>query len=294
MELRHLRYLVTVVEEQNFTRAAERLHIAQPGVSAQIRQLERELGEPLLDRTGRSVRLTAAGETFLPYARAALDAAASGAASVSAMTGLIRGCLRIGTVATISSTALDLPALLAGFHAVHPGVEISLREETTADLLVRVGQGALDAAFVGLGAAERSGPIETAEIVRERLVAVVSAPETGALPGRLRVADLADRPLIVPLRGTGLRDRLDAAFAGAGVHPRIAVESGEPSLLVRLARAGLGTAVVPESVAARHADPGLVSLALTPRIDGAIGLAWHRDRPLSPAAHAFIAHARRT
>lgn len=287
MELRHLRYLVTVVDERNFTRAAQRLHVAQPGVSAQIRQLERELGEPLLDRTGRNIRPTTAGEAFLPYARAALAAAAAGAEGVAALSGLVRGRLRVGTVGTISSTALDLPALLAGFHAEHPGVDISLHEDATVALLAGIAQGRLDAALVGLGGAH-DGEIVTVELVRERLVAVMPTHQTR--PGRLRVADLADRPLILPREGTGLRDRLDAAFAGAGIRPRIVFESGDPSLLVRLTTVGLGVAVVPASVAARHHDPAVAPIALTPRIDGRIGLAWHRVRPPSPAARAFIAH----
>jgi DNA-binding transcriptional LysR family regulator len=292
MELRHLRYFIAVVEERNFTRAAERLHVAQPGISAQIKQLERELGQPLLDRAERSVRLTAAGEAFLPYARAALDATTSGAASVTALSGLIKGHLRIGTVASISSTALDLPALLAGFHSAHPGVDIALQEDATTALLAGIGEGRLDAAFVGLSATKQLSEIDSVGIVRERLVAVMLACTDSAKPRQVPITQLAQHSLIVPREGTGLRNRLNAAFAKAGVQPRIAFESGEPNLLVRLARAGLGTAIVPASVIARHHDPALASAVLTPRIDGQISIAWHRSRPLSPAAREFIAHVR--
>lgn len=288
MELRHLRYFVAVVEEQNFTRAAERLHVAQPGVSAQLRQLERELGEPLLDRADRTVRLTAAGAAFLPYARAALDAVESGTASVAALVGLVEGRLRIGSVATISSGTLDLPGLLAEFHAEHPGVDIVLTGNATADLIADIQQGRVDVAFMGLGL-RLPEEVIVSEVVRERLVAVLP-PGARRAPKRLRIADLADRPLIIPRPGTGLRDRLDSAFATAGVRPRIAVESGEPNLLLDLALAGLGTAIVPASVVARRNDPSLRVAALQPRVDGTIALGWHRDRPLSPAARAFISH----
>lgn len=292
MELRHLRYLLAVIEEGSFTRAAARLHIAQPGISAQLKQLERELGQPLLDRTGRRVRLTAAGEVFLPFARAALEATASGAASVAALTGLVHGQLRLGTVATISSATLDLPSLLAGFHAAHPGVDIAVQEDSSAALLAGIDQGRIDAAFVGRGALQRSGKVTSIGIVRERLVAVMLTPPGGAAPAETSIAELGTEPLILPREGTGLRDRLDAAFAAAGVQPRIAVESGDPRLLVRLALAGLGTAVVPASVVARHLDPSLAVPALVPEVDGEIGLAWHRTRPLSPAAREFIAYTR--
>src|SRR5690348_5879990 len=113
MELRHLQYLVAVAEEANFTRAAARVHVAQPGVSAQIRQLERELGQQLLDRSGRRVTVTAAGAAVLPHARAALAAVTAVRDAVDELTGLLRGRISIGTVTSISSEGFDLPVLLA-------------------------------------------------------------------------------------------------------------------------------------------------------------------------------------
>src|SRR3954466_14927911 len=123
MELRQLEYFVTVVEEAGFTRAAARLHVAQPGVSAQIRRLERELGQELLDRSGRSVRLTEVGAAVLPYARAALAAVDGVPLAVDERTGLLRGQVAIGTV---TSHSFDLPGLLADFHEDHPAVQITL------------------------------------------------------------------------------------------------------------------------------------------------------------------------
>src|ERR1700728_2194821 len=121
MELRQLEYFVAVVEEANFTRAAERLHVAQPGVSARIRQLERELGAPLLDRSARAVRLTEAGAAVLPHARAALHAAASARVAVDELAGLLRGHISVGAVA--AGGPINLADRLADFHRDHPGVE---------------------------------------------------------------------------------------------------------------------------------------------------------------------------
>ena len=112
MELHQLEYFVAVTEEGGFTRAAVRLRIAQPGVSAQIRKLERELGQELLDRSARTVRLTAAGEAVLPYARAALSAVESVREAVAELTGLTRGHVVIGAV---TSHPVDLPGILASF-----------------------------------------------------------------------------------------------------------------------------------------------------------------------------------
>src|SRR5262245_59626815 len=123
MELRQLEYLVAVADEANFTRAAAKVHVATPGVSAQIRQLERELGTPLLNRTSNGVTPTQAGAAVLPYARAALAAVAGARTVVDELTGLLRGQVRIGMV---TSHPVDLPHLLATFHDQHPGVEITL------------------------------------------------------------------------------------------------------------------------------------------------------------------------
>src|SRR5919198_975170 len=106
MELRQLRYFVTVSQEASFTRAAAKLHVAQPGVSAQIRQLERELGHDLLDRSGRTVRPTEVGAAVLPYARAALEAVDGARLAVDELTGLVRGHVAVGMVTACSSVDL--------------------------------------------------------------------------------------------------------------------------------------------------------------------------------------------
>src|SRR3954469_7236765 len=138
MELRQLEYFVTVAEEANFTRAAERIHVAQPAVSAQVQRLERELGQPLLDRSRRTVRLTAAGEAALPYARAALAAVADIHVAVEELTQLVRGTVTIGAV---TSHSVDLPSLLADFHADHPNVEITLSTDSSDALIDKVQSG---------------------------------------------------------------------------------------------------------------------------------------------------------
>lgn len=120
MELRQLRYFVSVVEEGGFTRAAAWLHLAQPGLSAQIRQLEKEVGQPLLDRSGRSVTPTEVGRAVLPHARAALAAAEAVRQTVDAYTGLLRGRVTLGLVSGATGHVFDIAALLADFHDAHP------------------------------------------------------------------------------------------------------------------------------------------------------------------------------
>ena len=177
MELRQLQYLVAVVEEASFTRAASRVHVAQPGVSAQVRRLERELGEELLDRTGRAVRPTAAGEAVLPYARAALAAVDGARAAVDELAGLVRGRVTVGTV--VGCGAVGLPEVLAGFHRAHRGVELTLSEGNSDQLLAELSAGRLDLALVGL--AEPAGPgIEVQIVVDEELVLGVGPDDVWA------------------------------------------------------------------------------------------------------------------
>src|SRR5580692_6776049 len=179
MELHQLEYFVAVAQEQNFTRAAEKLLVSQPGVSAQIRRLERELGESLLDRSGRSVRLTEAGAAVLPYARAALAAVEGAGLVVAELMGLLRGHVAIGAV---TSHNVDLPGMLAEFSRMHPQVEITLSEGNTDELI---------------------------DIVDQPIVAAVSHHHELAAHKVISLMSLRGRPLISLPRGTGLRARLD-------------------------------------------------------------------------------------
>jgi len=281
---------VAVVDEASFTRAAAKLHVAQPGVSAQVRQLERELGQDLLDRSGRTVRVTEAGAAVLRYARAALAAAAGARLAVDELSGLVRGHVSVGMVVACSS--LDLANLLAGFHRDHAAVEIALSEANSDGLIEGLRSGQLDLAFVGLGAATPSG-IEVAPVAQEPLVAAVSLTDELATRTTIPLDALRDRALMSLPRGTGLRTCLDDAWARAGVAPNIALEASNLGILAELASRGLGVAILPESVALAH--PGLHLLAITrPAMRSRLALAWRAEGPTSPAARALIDRVRAT
>ncbi|MCI3929076.1 LysR family transcriptional regulator [Streptomyces sp. AN091965] len=174
MELRQLRYFLTVVEEANFTRAAARLHVAQPGVSAQVRQLERELGQRLLDRSGRTVTVTEAGAAVLPYARAALAAVEGMRQTADEFTGLLRGRVTIGVVSGSATGVFGVAELLADFHDDHPHVEIALTEDTSERMLAALRAGELDIALVGPTADTPPQGILWDIVVDEPLAAVVA------------------------------------------------------------------------------------------------------------------------
>lgn len=298
MELRQLQYFVAVVEEANFTRAAARLHLAQPGVSAQIRQLEKELGQPLLDRSGRSVTPTEVGEAVLPYARAALAAVEGVRRTVEEFTGLLRGRVAIGVVSGAVAPGFGIASVLADFHDDHPDVEIALTEDTSDRMLAALRRGELDIAALGLADDEPPPGIGIQVVIDVPLVAVVAPGDplvAGSSPD-VPLAALRDRPLISLPRGTGVRAALDRACAAAGFRPRIAFEAAAPQALAQLAARGLGVAVVPEPPAgAAGLGEGVRSLRITgPQPRGRVALAWRTDGPGSgsPAGRALLARLR--
>ncbi|MFI9100566.1 LysR family transcriptional regulator [Streptomyces fildesensis] len=290
MELRQLEYLVTVTEEASFTKAAAKLHVAQPGVSAQIRQLERELGQDLLDRSGRTVRPTEVGAAVLPYARAALAAVAGARQAVEELTGLVRGHVAVGTVTSLGQ-AVDVAGLLADFHHSHPAVEIGLIEDTSDNLLQALLTGRLDVAVVSL-AGELPPGIGVQVVVDEPFVVAVAPGDPLADRTSIALDALAGRPLMCLPRGTGLRTVVDHACAAAGFRPRIAFEAGDPTVLAQFAVRGLGVAILPESLARSY--PGeLHAVNLTrPKLRGRLALAWRTEGPSGPAARALVRQAR--
>jgi DNA-binding transcriptional LysR family regulator len=287
MELRQLEYFVAVADEANFTRAAERIHVAQPAVSAQIARLERELGQVLFDRTRRQVRLTAAGEAVLPYARAALGAVANVRLAVDELAELVRGTVAIGTV---TSHNVDLPTLLADFRNAHPAVEITLSTHNSDVLIDRLQSGTLDAGIVSVGSDEVPPGLAVEVVTDEAIEAVVSHDDPWADRTSVRLSTLVQRPLIALPVGAGIRAQLDNACAAAGMTPRIAVEASTPIALAEFAERGLGVAIVPQSVARSRA--ALHPIAISPALRGRLVLAWRASGPMSPAARALVAMAR--
>ena len=287
IDLKWLRSFVVVAEEASFTRAAARVHVAQPGVSAQVRRLESELGERLLDRSGRTIRLTEAGAVVLPLARAALDAVAKARLAVDDLAGLVRGQVTIGMV---SGCALPVMAeLLAGFHKQYPGVAISLTEDNSDRLAEMLGDGRLDLALIGV-AGEPANGIDGVVLIDEELVAAVAPGHPLASATTVTVKALRDVPLVSLPRGTGVRAALDAACAAAGFEPRIVFEASALPMVVTMAAQGLGLAVVPQSTVQMPNAPVIVPIA--PETRSRLELAWPEAPSANPAARVLIQQAR--
>jgi len=287
MELRQLEYFVAVAEERSFTKAAHRERVAQPAVSAQIQRLERLVGQPLLARSSRDVRLTQAGAALLPHAKAALAAVRAAQAAVDEVANLVRGSVAIGTV---TLHPVDVAQLMADFHADHPAVEITLGTDNSDVLLAKLADGRLDAAIVSIGVDENPPGLDYAVITDEALDAAVATGHPLARRKAVSLRELCEHALISLPTGTGLRSRLDSACAAAGVQPRIAFEATSPVELAELARHGLGVAILPQSMARNTAD--LHALRLPPDLRGRLVWAWRSDMT-SPAARLLCERARR-
>lgn len=259
MELQQLRYAVEVASALSFTRAAERCHVTQSALSHQIAALERELGQRLFARSSRSVRLTEAGEAFVPHARAALRATEQAKEHAAAAAGDIVGTLRIGVIPTVA--AVDVPLVLAAYRARHPAARVELRVGNSDSLMAQVRRDDLDVALLGLREDVRPSGVASRELSAERLVAVL--PEGHPLVGvaSVRLHDLAGMTFADFPAGTSGRSQSDDAFARAHVERDVAFEADSAELILSLVAAGLAVTLLAPDVVSRSVAR-VVSVAL--------------------------------
>ncbi len=287
MDLRQLRYLVALAEERHFTRAAAREHIAQPALSQQIRRLETELGLALVERTTRSVAMTAAGELLVARARRILAEVADAQAELATLAGVKGGRLSVGALHTMGP--VDLSLLLSSFHRSHPAVELTVREQSSEELAEMLRDDEIDLAFLSVTENIQSRGLELRRLVTEELVAVL--PTHHPLAGRdgLTLAELATDSFISFRAGSRLRELLDRAAASAGFEPRITLESNESRRIRSLVSSGLGVAILPRSDAVGAGAPVAVARLTEPALTRDVTLASRAQRRHSPAAQAFLA-----
>ena len=278
--LRQLEYLVTVVDQGSFTKAAELLHVTQPALSHQIRALERSAGGPLLERLPRTVRLTPTGRAMLPHARAALADADRARCAARQAAGLEVGELQIATLYSI--TLGVLPTALRRWRQLHPEVGIRLFEHRHTDELVDAMYAGQADLAVGPEPAGWRGVTRT--LGTEELVVVVASDDPAAVGDTVSMKDLADRAWVHYTAGHGLADVLDIACAQAGFEPRVAVRTEQTAAAPALAAAGLGPALVPDNILPKDFDGHV--LRPDPRVRRTL-TAYTRGEP-DPLAAAFI------
>lgn len=286
MDERRLTYFLAVVDEGSVTRAAGRLHVAQPSLSQALRAFESELGVQLFDRIGRGLRVSTAGAALIGPARQILRTTDEARNAISGVLELRTGTLEIAALATL---AVDpMAGLIGRFRARYPGVEVQVLEPESADrvtALVREGACELAAAHLPLS---RSQLI--AHPLGEQELQFVLPPNMPTDERPLGARELARTPLVVSPPGTSTRMLLEQALATVGVTPQIAVQTAAREAIIPLVLAGAGAALLPAPLAKEAQRRGATVRSARPRITRSVGLI-HRQGPLSPAASAFLAIA---
>src|SRR6516162_1430871 len=265
MQLHQLAYALAVAEEESFTRAADRLHLAQPSLSRQIRLLEQELGVVLFNRgpgQGR-VTLTPDGAALMPFMQRVLADVEATGAEARALAGMVRGRLAVGATPSLVTSVLA-PALVV-FHTGHPGIELSVVEAGSHQLVPQVAAGEVDLA---------------------PLVLAVSPGHHLARKRSVRVRELDGVDLVMFREGYDLRAATLDACRDAGVHPHVVSEGGEMAGVLSFVAAGLGAAVVP--AIALPQDGSLVAVPFSaPTLSRTIAVAQRGDRALARPARAL-------
>lgn len=277
MDIRHLRYFIAVAEEQHFTRAAERLHMAQPPLSQTIRQLETELGVELLHRSTRSVTLTPAGQAYLERARAILHELGDATEHARRVAAGAVGHLVIGCVG--SATYSLLPQLSRGLAEALPGIDFAFRGEMLVpDQVTALRNGDIDIALLRPPIADLG--LTVAPIRQDRLVVALPDGHRLASAERVRVKQLAGSDLIVHSaeRRSVMYDVALGLLRDAGIEPHIRHEVGETSTLVTLVAGGLGVAIVPEPVSALRLEGVAYRPLVQPATTVQLAVAHRADR----------------
>jgi len=293
MELRHIRYFLAVAEERNFTRAAQRLGLAQPPLSQQIRDLEAEIGTALFRRVPHGAELTEAGRVFRDQVKAlpmiALEAADAARRAAAGQIGQVR----LGVTGTAALNPL-VPLLIRMFRLEHPGISLKLTEANSIHLREAVLDGRLDVAILR---PSRTDPAElsTCPIASEALIAALaSAEDPPPEQDSVRLASLAETPLILTPRsiGLGLHDAALEACRAAGFEPHVGQQAPQIVTILSLVSAGLGFSLVPASMRRLRLE-GVTykSLSGEPPCLVSISAAVRRG-PLAPATQIFLSRAK--
>jgi LysR family transcriptional regulator, cyn operon transcriptional activator len=287
MLLRHVRYLKAVADHGSFTRAAAALHVSQPALSQQIREFEARMGVQLLDRSGRTMRPTDAGEAYLRHVRRALDELEAGGRAIHDVQDLSSGALRLGFTPSLAIYLLG--PLIGRYRDCFPGIVLTITEMAQEEMELALGVDALD---VGLAFSDvHAEDIEWLPLHTERLSLIVGQGHPAANGDReMDASALAVEPLALLGPAFATRGMVDRYLRSNGVHPHVAVEANSIAAIVEIVRfAGLAT-ILPQTVA--QEQRGLCVVRLTPETDSRrAALLQRRSGYRSAASRAFVAVA---
>lgn len=296
MELRQLLYTLKIAEEKNFSRAADKLHIAQPSLSQQLSKLEQELGVKLFQRNTSTVELTYAGASFIAHAQKIMDAVAQLRQEMDDISQLRAGRVVVGSMPITGSHLL--PYVLPAFKASYPNIQVTLLEDTSLNLEKLTAEGGTDLSLLSLPLQE---PTLAYEPIGEEIIDLAVPPNhrlaaSGEARSGVELAQLRDEPFIVLKKGQGFRKLTFDLCRGAGFEPNVVFESNNIETVQSLVAAGMGITLVPRFIArAKRSEliPAYLPLA-APAPSRTLVIAYRKGRYLSKAAEAFIETFKKT
>lgn len=288
MDLRNLRVFVEVVRQGGFSSAAKTVFATQSTVSKAVKQLEEEIGAPLLERLREGIRLTDLGEAVYPRAVRLLADRADMLAELDELRGRKRGTLLLG-LPPVASSSIFAPLLVA-YRRQYPGIDVRLMEDGGDELMQRVLSGELELAATLLPNSEE---LEWQDVRREPLVAVLAAEHPLARASSTDLAALEEQPFLLFAEGFAINRLITSACRRRGFEPVIAARSSQVDFLIELAAAGLGVAFLPRMLAEAGPKKRVRMLLLTePETEWRLTMVWRRGGYLSQAARAWLEVAR--
>ena len=286
MDFGQIEAFIQVSTHSSFSRAAEALHLTQPSITARIQALERELGEELFERGGRSVRLTDAGHVFLPYVGRILQQLQEGRDAVEDVRKVQLGSLRLGSAITISTYVL--PTILHSFCAEYPLVDVVIRTGRSEQVLNML---LTDEVQVGLMRTLSHPDTESVQLYDDEIILVANPDHEFATSGKATIAEIASEPIVLFDRGSSYYGLIHDLFRKANVIPNVAMELDSLEATKRMVEQGLGVALVPDVTVRRELESGTlvqVGLSGVEPIRRTIALQYRRNRKRSRAVQAFI------
>jgi len=286
LDFGQLEAFVQVAAHHSFSRAAEALQLTQPSITARIQALERELGEKMFERGGRSVRLTDAGTILLPYAERILQMVREAKESVEEVRSVQAGRLRLGSALTISTYVL--PRILRTFHSRYPGVEVMVhtgRSEQVLNMLLS------DEVQVGLSHSLVHPDVETVNLYADEVILVANPDHPFAARRQATIEEVGSQPVILADRGSSYYSLTHGLFRQAGVVPNVAMELDSMEATKRMVEEGLGIALLPRVCLERELKQGLlteVAITNAPAISRQIALIYRKSRKRVRTVQAFL------
>lgn len=282
MELNQLEYFKTLAHINHFTHAAQNIAVSQPALSRSIAKLENELGVPLFDRVGKSIKLTQYGQTFLVHVERALQEISNGRQAIANLSEPDQGVVNLSFLHSLGSYLV--PVLLSKFRKQYPKIQFSLNQNNSAFLTNDLVDGEMDLCLCStLMTTETLGWIS---LCAEELFVVVPAKHHLAKRKSINLSEIAHEPFITFKPMYGLRLLADQFFETASIRPKITFEGDEIMTVAGLVDANLGVALIPHIPGLEHLNIVFIPVAY-PNCSRPLGMAWNTNKFLSPAARKF-------